>query len=82
VTDGPFWRTLVPSAVRAPTREAALQAARRIDPRAEPAQIVPTELALTITHWLGGPEKGFSKPFVLRVDGNGNHGVRAAVLTP
>jgi len=39
-----------PSPVRARTREAVLEAARRIDPQVDPAQIVPTELALTILY--------------------------------
>jgi hypothetical protein len=39
-----------PSPVRERTREAALAAARRLDPQVEPAQIVPTELALTILY--------------------------------
>ena len=45
---------LVP--VRAATREAALAAARRIDPRAEPAQIQPTQRALVLYYRWGTPQ--------------------------
>jgi hypothetical protein len=80
--DGPFWSTLVPSPVRERSPAAALQAARRIDPQAEPSQIVPTELALTIMYPLGGPETGFRNPFVLRTDKDGNHSVLARPIEP
>ena len=43
------------SPVHERTREAALQAARRIDPQVDPAQIVPTTLALTVVYTLGSP---------------------------
>jgi hypothetical protein len=46
--------------VREPTREAALQAARRIDPAATEAQIVPTELQLTVIYTPGGPGGRFT----------------------
>jgi hypothetical protein len=46
------------SPVHERTREAALQAARRIDPQADPAQITSTELALTIVYTLGSPRTG------------------------
>jgi hypothetical protein len=46
--------SLEPSPVREQTREAALQAARRLDPQVAEAQIAPTELALTILY-LPGP---------------------------
>ena len=49
----PPWLRL--SLVREPTREAALQAARRIDPQATEAQIAPTELQLTVVYRPGGP---------------------------
>jgi len=39
--------------VEAPTREAALQAARRLDPDVEPTAILPTELALTFIYTHG-----------------------------
>jgi hypothetical protein len=42
-----------PAAARAPTREAALQAARKIDPRALETQILATELAMTLEYSLG-----------------------------
>src|SRR5262249_25329088 len=41
---GPGWPPLRPARVHERTREAALQAARRIDPHVEEAQIVPAEL--------------------------------------
>jgi hypothetical protein len=65
--DSPIWSTLVPSPVRERSPEAALRAARRIDPQAEPSHIIPTELALTIMYPLGGPETGFRNPFVLHL---------------
>jgi hypothetical protein len=80
--DGPFWRSIAPAPVREQTREAAFQAARQIDPRAESVQVVPTELALTIMYPLGGPESGFRNPFVLRVDKDGNHSTLAHPITP
>jgi RNA polymerase sigma-70 factor, ECF subfamily len=46
------------SPVQERTREAALQAARRVDPQVDPAQITPTELALTIVYTLGSPRTG------------------------
>jgi hypothetical protein len=42
-----------PARVRAATREAALQAARKLDPNAPEGQILPTELALMIEYSLG-----------------------------
>jgi hypothetical protein len=53
----PSWRGLVPSSAQGPTREAALHAARRLDPRVDPAQIVPTELAVSILYSCG-PQPG------------------------
>ena len=47
-----------PSPVRERTREAALSAARRIDPKIDAAQIVPTELAVTVLYTWGGPKTG------------------------
>jgi RNA polymerase sigma-70 factor, ECF subfamily len=41
--------------VQAPTRQEALEAARRIDPQVEEAQIVPSEPAVTIEYLWGGP---------------------------
>ena len=41
------------SPVRERSREAALQAARRIDPQADEAQIAPTELAVTVAYLWG-----------------------------
>jgi len=82
VPDAPFWLTIAPAPVREQTREAAFQAARQIDPRADWGQVVPTELALTIVYPLGGPESGFGNPFVLRVDKDGNHSTLAHPITP
>jgi hypothetical protein len=45
-----------PPAVRERTREAALQAARRIDPNATEAQIAPTQAALMIMYTTAGPQ--------------------------
>jgi hypothetical protein len=42
-----------PSRARARTREAALAAARQLDPRADPGRIVPTELDLVFLYTLG-----------------------------
>jgi hypothetical protein len=44
------------SVLWAPTREAALQAARRLDPQVAPAQIVPSERALTFLYTRGDPK--------------------------
>jgi hypothetical protein len=54
----PPWLRL-PS-VREPTREAALQAARRIDPQATEAQVAATELQLTLVYAPGGPGTRFA----------------------
>src|SRR5437588_815533 len=41
------------SPVRGATREAALAAARRVDPQADPTQIQPTETAITLLYYWG-----------------------------
>jgi hypothetical protein len=46
--------------VREPTRTAALEAARRINPQVEEAQIVPTGLAVTVEYSRGNPRTGRS----------------------
>jgi hypothetical protein len=46
----PAWLGWQPSPARAKTREAALQAARRLDPQATDAQIVPTEVAISVLY--------------------------------
>jgi hypothetical protein len=46
------------SMVWAPTREAALQAARRLDPQVAPEQIVPSERALTFLYTRGDSQSG------------------------
>jgi hypothetical protein len=53
--------------VRAPTRQAALQAAQQIDPQVTDAQITPTEAGLTLTYRLGGPKARFT-PMVIRAN--------------
>src|SRR5262249_47506964 len=53
----PSWLRLSP--VREATREDALQAARRVDPRATEAQIAPTELQLTVVYTPSGPGSRF-----------------------
>jgi hypothetical protein len=67
------------SPVRERTREAALEAARRIDPQADASQIVPSELAVTVMYTLSGPNAG--APLALRVTPNGTQ-VSAAVRRP
>lgn len=47
---GPGWPPLRPAPVRERTREAALQAARRLDPGATDAQVVPTEADLAFIY--------------------------------
>jgi hypothetical protein len=54
------------SPVRARTREAALQAARRIDPNADPTQIAPTELAVAVVYLLTDPTTGGLQPLGVR----------------
>ena len=41
--------------IRQPTRAAALQAARRLNPNVEPGEIVPTEPAVTLIYTCGSP---------------------------
>jgi hypothetical protein len=48
------------SPVRERTRLAALQAAQRINPEASEAQVVPTELAVTVVYTTGSPGSGFT----------------------
>jgi hypothetical protein len=60
------------SLVRAPTREAALTAARRIEPQADATQIIPTELALTVVYRLVNPEPGAGSELGVRALANGN----------
>jgi anti-sigma factor RsiW len=53
------WRWLPGlSPVMAPTRQAALLAARRLDPQAQPSQIMPTDLAVTLVYVWGSPKTG------------------------
>jgi hypothetical protein len=49
------WRQFLPPPVRERTREAALQAALRIDPQATDPQIAPTRLDLSFLYTPGGP---------------------------
>jgi hypothetical protein len=53
---GPGWPPLRPAPVRERSREAALQAARRIDPQATAAQVAPTERDLAVIYTWGGPQ--------------------------
>jgi hypothetical protein len=48
------------------TREAALQAARRLNPQVQMAEIQPTELALTFLYASSNPRTGAHSAFVLR----------------
>jgi hypothetical protein len=52
--------------VRERTPEATLQAARRIDPSVESAQIAPTELALAVIYLLTDPNTGALRPLGVR----------------
>jgi hypothetical protein len=52
-TDSPRWHQYLPSPVREGSREAALQEARRIDPAATEAQIIPSDLRLTLLYNVG-----------------------------
>jgi Putative zinc-finger len=52
---------------RGETREAALQAAQRIDPNVTPAQIVPAEMSVTFTYRLGGPNARLT-PMIIHLD--------------
>jgi hypothetical protein len=54
--EGPDGPTVSPVLER--TREAALQAARRIDPQADAAQILPSERAVTVLYTWGSPDQG------------------------
>jgi hypothetical protein len=58
--DQPDNRSIGLSPVRERTRAAALQAARRIAPRVSEAQIVPTELAVTVVYTTGSRRTGFT----------------------
>jgi hypothetical protein len=52
----PSWQALLPSPARERTRDAALLAARRIDPQVDVAQIAPTELGLTLFYTMGSAD--------------------------
>jgi hypothetical protein len=54
---GPLGRRALRPAVRERTREAALQAARRIDPHADPSEIFPTRLGLKMVYMPGSSNK-------------------------
>jgi hypothetical protein len=54
------------SPVWARTRDATLQAARRIDPGVDPTQIAPTELAVAIVYMLTDPTTGDLQPLGVR----------------
>ena len=56
---------LAPSRVRERTREAALQAAQRIDPAAVGTQVVPTDLSLAVVYALVHPKTGLSDEALL-----------------
>jgi hypothetical protein len=56
------------------TREAALQAARRLNPQVEMAEIEPTELALTFLYTSSNPKTGAHGGFVLRSTPDGAQG--------
>jgi hypothetical protein len=56
------------------TREAALQAARRLNPQVEMAEIEPTELALTFLYTSDNPKAGTHSGFVLRATRDGSQG--------
>jgi hypothetical protein len=61
------------SPVEEPTRGAALQAARRLNPEVQPAEIIPTELALTFVYTWGSPGTG-SHAFHARATPTGSQG--------
>jgi hypothetical protein len=56
--DGPFKGPVELPLVRERTWEAALQAARRVDPQVGEAQIAPSELAITVAYTRGSPQTG------------------------
>jgi hypothetical protein len=55
------------------TREDALQAARRLNPQVEMAEIVPTELALTFLYTFGSPRSG-TGGFAMRATPDNSYG--------
>jgi hypothetical protein len=66
-TTTPFEHGIDAPRIWGATREAALQAARRIDPGTTEAQIVPAELSVTFTYRLGGPNARLT-PMVVHAD--------------
>jgi hypothetical protein len=75
--DTPPWLLLPRLFARAPTREGALQAARRIDPLADETQIVPSEPALAVIYLLD--TRARLSPTVIRA---WSGGVRATHARP
>jgi hypothetical protein len=73
-TGDAFERGLDAPRARGLTREAALEAARRIDPNVTSAQIVPAEMSVTFTYRLGGPNARLT-PRIVHLDTH-NHVTR------
>jgi hypothetical protein len=59
------------SQVRAPTRAAALSAARLLDAQASEAQIAPTDLSLAVVYTLTDPRTGKTREQGMRTHGDG-----------
>jgi hypothetical protein len=69
--DAGRWIALVRSPVRASTREAALQAAQKVDPEMAEARIVPTKLRLMLAVTWTSPQAKEAPVFVLRASPTG-----------
>jgi hypothetical protein len=70
----PGWRSYIPSPVQETTREAALQAARRLKLDVPEAEIVPTKLDLAVMYAPGGYTPGSLSMHQIRIDRIGSSG--------
>jgi hypothetical protein len=70
----PGWRNYIPSPVQEATREAALQAARRLKPDVPEAEIIPTKLDLAVMYAPGGYTPGGQSTRQVRISRIGSDG--------
>jgi hypothetical protein len=68
----PGWLEMQPSPVRERTHEAALQAARQLRPQMEPAEIIPTELAMEVLYACSQQLGGYV--YVIKTTSSGSGG--------
>jgi hypothetical protein len=75
----PGWREMQPSPVRERNRVAALQAARRLHPQVEAAEIVPTELAVELLYACSQQLGGYVNVIRTTSEGSGGYDGRPRI---